>query len=346
MGKKITLAISIALLTFFLIVPFLSYSSYKRTIKDNYFNHLITTRDLLKLQIWNYFNERYGDIDVLSRNPVIAKGFTRLSGAFHAYGLENQQFQKIKSIYQPLMEYYVSAYGYANIFFVDKDGSVIYSTLREDFSGTDLFVGEFKDHRMANMFKIALEDVGFEDYYWNDKVNDFTAYFGAPVFEAESLLGVIVIEIPFAHLDTILTQRAGLGQTGEMYLVGDDGFMRSNSRFSVTPTILQKEVNTEATREAFEGYVGKKIIDDYRGVPVLSAYTPLNLNFINWALLVEIDEAEAFAEVHGVENKLTIIASIFIAIVSGYIYFTYKAHKKEEEQNTLHPEEQEEQSVS
>ena len=49
-------------------------------------------------------------------------------------------------------------------YFIDKDGSVIYSTLREDFSGTDLFVGEFKEHRIANMFKIALEDVGFEDY--------------------------------------------------------------------------------------------------------------------------------------------------------------------------------------
>ena len=61
MGKKITLAISIALLTFLLIVPFLSYNYYKRAIKENYFNHLITTRDLLKLQIWNYFNERYGD---------------------------------------------------------------------------------------------------------------------------------------------------------------------------------------------------------------------------------------------------------------------------------------------
>ncbi len=343
MAKKITLAIVIALLTFFLIVPFLSYSSYKQAIKAGYFNHLVTTRDLLKLQIWNYFNERYGDIDVLSRNPVIAKGFTRLSGAFHAYGLHNEQFLKIKSIYQPLMEYYVSAYGYANIYFVDKDGSVIYSALREDFSGTDLFVGEFKEHKIARIFKQALEDVSFGDYSWNDKVNDFTAYFSAPVFEAEALLGVIVIEIPFAHLDVMLTQRAGLGQTGEMYLVGEDSFMRSNSRFSVTPTMLQKEVHTEATREAFEGYVGTKIIKDYRGVPVLSAYTPLNLNFINWALLVEIDEAEAFAPIHYVEAKMTVFGSIISVITIGYIYFTYRAYKKEEEQDIL---ESDEQSVS
>ncbi|MBS1258987.1 MAG: hypothetical protein MAG551_02051 [Candidatus Scalindua arabica] len=343
MAKKTTLAILIAFLTFSLIVPFISYNKYKEALKAECFRHLITTRDVLKHEIWNYFNNRYGDIDVLSRNPVISKGFTRLSGAFHAYGIEGPQFQKIKSIYQPLMEYYVADYGYANIFFIERDGSVIYSALREDFSGTDLFIGEYKDHNIAHIFKLALEDVSFEDYSWNDKVNDFTAYFAAPVFEAESLLGVIVIELPFSHLDSILTHKAGLGKTGEMYLVGDDGLMRSNSRFSVKPTMLKQVVDTEATREAFEGYVGQKIVKDYRGVPVLCAYTPLNLNFINWALLVDIEEAEAFAPIFEVEGLLGVIASVIGTITIGYIYFTRRAYKRaEEEHDILESEEQSE----
>jgi methyl-accepting chemotaxis protein len=188
-----------------------------------------------------------------------------------------------------------------------------------------------------------LEDVSFEDYSWNDKVNDFTAYFAAPVFEAESLLGVVVIELPFSHLDTILTHKAGLGKTGEMYLVGEDGLMRSNSRFSVTPTILQKEVDTEATRDAFEGYVGAKIINGFRDLPVLSAYTPLNLNFINWALLVEMDEAEAFVAIQKAESLLKVIASVIGTITIGYIYFTRRAYKKaEEEHDILESEEQSE----
>ena len=341
MAKKTTLAILIAFLTFFLFVPFLSYSRYKEALKAECFRHLITTRDVLKHEIWNYFNDRYGDIDVLSRNPVIAKGFTRLSGAFHAYGIDGPQFQKIRSIYQPLMEYYIADYGYANIFFIERDGSVIFSALREDFSGTDLFIGEFKDHHIAHIFKLALEDVSFEDYSWNDKVNDFTAFFAAPVFEAESLLGVIVIELPFAHLDDILTHKAGLGKTGEMYLVGDDGLMRSNSRFSVKPTVLLKEVDTVATREAFEGYVGTRICPDYRGVPVLSAYTPLNLNFINWALLVDMEVAEAFASIIEVESLLKIIASIIGTITIGYIYFTRRSYKRaKEEHDILEPDEE------
>jgi len=96
MAKKTTLAILIAFLTFFLFVPFLSYSRYKEALKAECFRHLITTRDVLKHEIWNYFNDRYGDIDVLSRNPVISKGFIRLSGAFHAYGIDGPQFQKVK----------------------------------------------------------------------------------------------------------------------------------------------------------------------------------------------------------------------------------------------------------
>ncbi len=345
MAKKISLTIIISILTFLLIVPFVSYRSFRSALKKECFNHLTSVRDILKHEIWSYFNTRYGDIDVLSRNPVIAKGFTRLSGAFHAYGLDNPQFQKIKSIYHPLMEYYVADYGYANIYFIDKGGYVIYSTLSEDFSGTDLFAGKYKDHNIARMFKMALEDVSFGDYSWNDKVNDYTAYFAAPVFEAGSLLGVVVIELPFAHLDTILTHKGGMGQTGEMYLVGEDGLMRSNSRFSVQPTMLQKTVDTEATREAFEGYVGTKIVDDYRGVPVLSAYTPLNLNFINWALLVEIDEAEAFATIIDADKKLRIAVSLIAFIAVIYIYFTYRAYKKKKEDEHIFSE-TEEQTVS
>ena len=41
----------------------------------------------------------------------------------------------------------------------------------------------------------------------------------------------MIIEIPFYIIISMLTQRFGLGETGEMYLVGADGLMRSNLRF-------------------------------------------------------------------------------------------------------------------
>ncbi|MGR3174204.1 MAG: hypothetical protein ACUZ8N_06350 [Candidatus Scalindua sp.] len=66
--------------------------------------------------------------------------------------------------------------------------------------------------------------------------------------------------------------------------------------------------------------VGKKIIKDYRGVPVLSVYTVLYLKFVNWALLVEIDEKEALAAINTVEKRVIILGSLITCITFLYIY--------------------------
>lgn len=218
----------------------------------------------------------------------------------------------------------------------------MFSVIKEEFTGSNLLTGAYKHNNIAKVFKHGLMEVNFEDYTWNGTVSEFTSFFAAPVFDANELLGVLIIEIPFSHLDTMLTQRTGLGKTGESYLVGDDGFMRSNSRFSVKPTMMQKEVDTIATREAFEGYVGTAIIKDYRGVTVLSAYTPLNLNFMNWVLIVEIDKAEAFVVINSVELKLTIIACIICFISFAYLYIVFKREKKRAEEEEADEESEEE----
>ncbi|MBS1257037.1 MAG: hypothetical protein MAG551_00072 [Candidatus Scalindua arabica] len=70
-------------------------------------------------------------------------------------------------------------------------------------------------------------------------------------------------------------------------------------------------------------------------MPVLSAYTPLNLNFINWALLVEIDEAEAFAPIHYVEKMMTIFGSIIGAITIVYIFLVNRRRNQQIHSETL-----------
>ncbi len=325
--KKIFLTIGIAFSIFLVTLPLISYKFLKTAVRTSAFNHLVTVRGLLKHQIENYFQERFGDINVLSRNPVIGQAFSRLSKAFHSSGLDGDQYIKISELYQPLMEYYLTDYGYVNLYFVNSDGDVMYSAIREEFTGTNLLTGRYKQFSIGQIFEHGLDGVAFEDYTWQEELYEFTSYFAAPVYDGQMLLGVLVIEIPFAHLDAIMTKREGLGDTGEMYLVGDDSYMRSNSRFVEEPTVLQKEVDTIATREALDGIVGEKIIKDYRAIPVLSAYTPLDLEYVNWALLVEIDEAEAFAAVNTVEKRVTILGSLIASITFLYIYLVNRRNK-------------------
>ena len=327
-AKKMFFAFGIAFFIFLITIPLVSYKTLKLAVKEDAFNQLRTARELLKHHIRRYFHFRYGDVSVLSRNPVIEQGFSRLSKAYSVSGLESSQYMKIAGLYQPLMEYYLSDYGYVNIYFIDKDGDVIYSAMKDEYAGTNLLIGTYKHFSIGQVFVRGSDEVTFEDYTWHDELQEFTCYYAAPVYDGQMFLGVLIIEIPFSHLDTALTSRAGLGETGEMYLVGEDSFMRSNSRFVEEPTILQKEVDTEATREALRGITGTKIIINYRGVPVLSAYTPLDLEFVNWALMIEIEEKEAFEAIRTVEKRVIILGTIIGCTTILYLYLTSRRKSK------------------
>ncbi len=106
-----------------------------------------------------------------------------------------------------------------------------------------------------------------------------------------------------------MQQRAGMGETGETYLIGSDKLMRSDSfldpkNHSVKASFANPKtgmVDTEGANAALAGKAESKIIIDYNGNPVLSSYTPINIGNLTWALLAEIDEAEAMAPVKAME---------------------------------------------
>jgi methyl-accepting chemotaxis protein len=95
---------------------------------------------------------------------------------------------------------------------------------------------------------------------------------------------------------------------------------RDKLRFSNESTILKTEIDTVTTNKALGGETGIEITPDYRGVPVLSAYTPVEIPGIRWALLSEIDQAEAFASS---QAMLTVVLGVLvtIALITGVVAF-------------------------
>jgi methyl-accepting chemotaxis protein len=85
---------------------------------------------------------------------------------------------------------------------------------------------------------------------------------------------------------------AGMGQSGETYLVGQDGLMRSTSRFHDVSTVLDTRVDGITVSKALAGEEGVEIVVDYRGVSVYSAYRLFEFEGVRWAVLAEQDVAE------------------------------------------------------
>ena len=131
--------------------------------------------------------------------------------------------------------------------------------------------------------------------------------------DKKEVSGIIIFEISQSAIDSIMLDNDmsnGLGNSGESYMVASDYLMRSSSRF-LDKSVLTTVVETESAKRAFEGNTGTAIIDDYRGVKVLSAYTKLNIPNLNWILLTEIDFVEATIPIYRIGNEIVFI-SIFI----------------------------------
>ncbi len=118
--------------------------------------------------------------------------------------------------------------------------------------------------------------------------------------EAGIFIGVLAFQMPIKRLNKVMQVTAGMGETGETYVVGQGLLMRSGSRFSMESTILKTRVDTVTVHKALNGETGVEVTPDYLGVPVLSAYAPQDFLSARWAVMAEVDEGEVLAPVYPV----------------------------------------------
>ncbi len=136
------------------------------------------------------------------------------------------------------------------------------------------------------------------------------------------VVSILIFQLPIEPINEIMGQRSGMGETGESYLIGSDYLMRSDSYLapethSVAASFANPEVGvvkTEAAIAAMSGKRDTKIIIDYNGNPVLSSFAPLDVMGFKWAILAEIDEAEAFAPIAELRNFVIGLGVAAVAI--------------------------------
>lgn len=272
---------------------------------------------------------------------------------------DGSQYTQVHRQYHPALRSLVSEFAYEDLFLIDPEtGKVVYSTYKGvDFS-TDLVSGPYSQSVLAKAFRKVIQDgepnfVTFTDFEpYRPSYNQPAAIVASPLFEGGTLIGVIALQININEIDQVMTngqrwQDMGLGKSGETYLVGTDYRLRSNSRFllenspdyfqalaksGMNPSkvermrrqknsILEQEVKTVAAQRALLGNSGIGIIDDYRGIPVLSSYSPLPVEGLDWAILAEMDAEEAFAPIMEFQKQVLISTAILVLLITVLALF-------------------------
>ena len=239
---------------------------------------------------------------------------------------DGSRYSALHSKFHPVMRDFLYEFGYYDIFLVEPEtGHIVYTVFKEIDYGTSLLTGPYKDTNFAEAFRASLNStdrnsttlVDFAPYH--PSYNAAASFISSPIYDGSELIGVLLFQMPIDRINSIMQRRAGLGESGETYLVGPDHLMRSDSRFSDDSTILLQSIDTETAAKGLAGESGVEIVPDYRGIPVLSAYQPLDILGLAWTILAEIDEDEAFAEVSALRttmNWIMIGASAIVILVA------------------------------
>ena len=284
-------------------------------------------------------------------NPLGNKDALVKTGNNSAYDLLHQE-------YHPTLRKYLKTYGFYDIFIVEPDsGHVIYSVFKELDYGTSLINGPYKNSGLAEAFEQGMKLQNADDTVLIDfapylpSYNSAASFIASPIMRDGEKFGILIFQMPIDGINDIMTnkqswQSTGFGDSGQTYLVGNDGLLRSQSRLLIEDkdrylsalssttddmtlakikatdsAIGIQKVDNISIQAASSGNSGIAYINDYRGEPIISAYTPITVLGYQWSILSEIDRQEAFAHTQELTQSVIttsiIIATILIVIMGG-----------------------------
>ena len=267
---------------------------------------------------------------------------------------DGSTYSTVHRRYHRILRNLIVNFGYYDLFLIDHEtGDIVYSVYKETDFATSLDTGPYARSNFAEVVSTvqqnpepgAVQIIDFAAYRPSHGAP--AAFLAAPIYDDGQPVGILAVQLPVDRINDVLTgnqnwENEGLGQTGEVYLVGDDFLMRSISRFLIgdatgyrqalqavgTPddvlemiqrletSILLQSVETAGAQAALQGQSGTQIIDDYRGGSVLSSYAPLNIKGVNWVILSEMDLAEAYAALTNLQGFILITAVILVFLVT------------------------------
>ncbi|MEI7913471.1 MAG: adenylate/guanylate cyclase domain-containing protein [Mycobacteriaceae bacterium] len=272
---------------------------------------------------------------------------------------DNSAWSAANARYNPYFREIVTRMGFGDVFLINPRGDVVYSAYKGVDLGTNILTGPYRgEGNLPDAFRKAMSsnDIDYSattDFAEYLPTGEPVAWLLVPIGPPGRPAGVMAVAYPASVINKLMTadrqwQRAGMGQTGETYLVGKDDLMRSDSRlFLEDPeayksdviaagtapdiaeraikqgtTVLVQPVGTKATEEAQRGETGTLIATDYLGRRALQAYSPVRLKGLDWVIVASADSEEAFAPERNFAHRLARSTAliIFLACLAAMLW--------------------------
>ena len=353
---KLKAKITVILLSFglggILLSGIIGYEQGASAVEQTTQRMLLTARDNKKVELQNYFDQIQSQLRVYADDYSVTEGMESFRQAFESGGnaprsaymernpnppgqrdqmsdaKDSSAFTKAHIRFHPHFREFIQEFGYGDMLLVDMGGNVVYTVKKDGDFGANLATGKYAQQNVALAFREAASadrgTVYMADYALYEPSGNTPAAFAAtPVFgERSKRIGVLIFKMPIARINQVMRNLSGMGRTGEAYLVGTDGQMRTDSRFSKESTVLARKVDTAAARGAIKGKSGVEEITNYRNANVLSAFTRVMMGNVPLGLVVEIESSEVMEPLGAMLLRIVMFLIVAAAgIVAASYYF-------------------------
>jgi len=306
--NKINLSFFVVVISLVSVLMLSFYTAVKSNLKKEICTHLSTTAQSRAAHVRTFLEMHKEFVKQLAESGTIGQ-------LLSANKEDNDYDQKLSDVLQELKDINRVTKDIYEFFVIDKTGHVVASS---DESRIGL------DKSADSYFLGAKKGPYIKDAYFSKTTGQKSLAFSAPVTEHHSgeFLGVIVARSRLDVLNEITTDRTGLGETGEIYIVNKYGYMVTPSRFT-KDTFLKQKVDTGNIRSylADAKKFGTKahkyapvLFTDYRGVNVLGVHD--HIPEMQWCVCAEIDTKEAFAPL----AAMRIFSIIGLCVIAGLMW--------------------------
>ena len=228
---------------------------------------------------------------------------------------DDSTYSKVHEKYHRFFSEYQKRYGLYDLFLVDAiDRTIIYSVFKETDFGVSLTEASLAQSGIASAVDKALANpdggpVFVDMQPYTPSYSAPAAFIATAVKEYASVVGVVVTQVPSAKVEEMTLLGSGMGETGQLLLVGNDGYFRAQPRLVDEPVVLKTKIEKESLRRAVKGQTGV-LLEQSEHSSVYTGYAPIEVDGFNWSLLLEIDEREVLAAA----NELMTISAVLMAV--------------------------------
>ncbi|GGI88358.1 hypothetical protein GCM10007978_27580 [Shewanella hanedai] len=342
-----------------LITAFIAFTIAKNEMTNSAEEKLSSLLESRATALNTYFSVIEKDLFFHAQSPLVISAIEQFSQAWTA--LEKDQTQQLQNTYirmnpfsneqksafhkadnaslynqyhadfHPTFTNLVSTREFHDLFLFNTQGELIYTVKKEEDFATNLITGRWNKTELSRLIQVINAQPNtskhlFADFSPYEPSNNAPASFiASPVFDkSRRYIGIIAFQMPIIPLNRVMQVTAGMGETGETYVVGPDLLMRSDSRFFLGQSILKTRVDTISVHRALAGESGNARIEDYRGISVFSSFAPIDFLGTRWAIIAEIDTDEILTPVYTM-NRFLILSGAIIAIVIFFLGYLLAA---------------------